>query len=120
MKKQKKPRFYIILMIAQPLIFVLFFVFGALLDSKLWERTEVTQGHPAPVFSLLLPILGAVICLAVFMIALVGLIICLRRRRREREERNAYTTAISRFCPCCGASVRGRFCINCGKDLDQS
>ena len=85
MKKQKKPGYYLALMLAQPLVFVLFFLLGTLLDSALWKSVQSAQGHPAPVFSLLLPMLGALVCAVVFLIALVGLIRSLRQRRRERE-----------------------------------
>ncbi len=89
MKKKRRPRYYVLWMLAQPLVFGLFFVLGALLDSAIFTRqAEVLQelpGHPAPVFSLLLPMLGAVVCAVVFLIALVGLIRCLRRRRREKQ-----------------------------------
>ena len=115
MKKHRKPGFYFALMLAQPLVFALFFVLGALLDSALWKSAESAQGHPAPVFSLLLPILGAAVCLVVFLIALVGLIRSLRRRKREREERAAPAAAL--FCPYCGAPAEGNFCGGCGKRL---
>ena len=85
MKNRKKPGYYLALMLAQPFVFALFFVLGTLLDSALWKGAQSAQGHPAPVFSLLLPMLGAVVCAVVFLIALVGLIRSLRRRRRERE-----------------------------------
>ena len=85
MKKRKKPGYYLALMLAQPIVFVLFFLLGTLLDSALWKNAASAQGHPAPVFSLLLPMLGAIVCVVVFLIALIGLIRSLRRRRRERE-----------------------------------
>ena len=85
MKKGKKPGYYLALMLAQPFVFALFFLLGTLLDRALWRSAQSAQGHPAPVFSLLLPMLGAAVCIVVFLIALVGLIRSLRRRRRERE-----------------------------------
>ena len=45
MKKKRPPGFYIALMLAQPLVFALFFVLGALLDSALWKTAENAQGH---------------------------------------------------------------------------
>ena len=84
MKKTRRPRYYLFWMLLQPIVFVLFFVLGALLDSALWSGAEAAQGHGAPVFSLLLPMLGAIVCLVVFLIALIGLIRALRRRKKAK------------------------------------
>ena len=119
MKKRKKPRYYIILMLVQPLVFAGFFVLGTILDSKLWETAEAAQGHPVPVFSLLFPILGAAICTVTFLIAVLGLIICLRRRRKEREKVGTDSERMPRRCPCCGKPSQGLFCGYCGEKLEN-
>ena len=119
MKKRKKPRYYIILMLVQPLIFAWFFVLGTILDSKLWETADAAQGHPAPVFSLLLPSLGAVICLITFLIAVIGLIVCLRRRRKGREKDGTDSETLPRRCPCCGRPAQDLFCGYCGEKLED-
>ena len=119
MKKRKKPWFYAVVMLAQPFVFALFLVAGAILDSRLWEGAESAQGHPVPVFTLLLPILGAAICIGVFFAALIGLIVCLRRRRKDPEEKPAGIdpSGRPRFCPRCGALGQGTFCAQCGERL---
>ena len=90
MKKQRGPGFYLAWMLAQPLVVVLSFVLGAALDGLFWQRAAQTAqtagGHPAPVFSLLLPLLGALAASVAFVIALVGLIRCLRRRKKAAED----------------------------------
>ncbi len=83
--KNRRPLFYLLLMLAQPAALALFFLLGSLLDSRLWARAAAQQGHPAPVFTLLLTGLGALVCTAVFAAALVGLILSLRRRAKEKR-----------------------------------
>lgn len=118
MKKKRKPRFYITVMLLQPIFFVLFFALGGFLDRRLWENAQTAPGHPAPVFSVLLPILGAVICLVVFLAAVIGLIVCLQRRRKERTVFAPFGDG-SGICPRCGVPARGRFCANCGEKLEK-
>ena len=83
---KRKPRFYLLLLLAQPLLFALFFYLGLLLDSLFWRGAEAAQGHGAPLFSLLLTLLGALVCLGLFLFSLVGLIVSLRRRKRQRAD----------------------------------
>lgn len=119
MKKDRPPRYHIIWMLAQPLAFAAFFVLGAWLDGALWQsaaQTAETGGHPAPVFSLLLTALGALVCLTVFVIALARLILCLRRRRRACAPAKA-PPAAERVCPGRGAAADGDVCPYCGTEL---
>ena len=124
MRKKHRPRYYIAWMAAQPAVFALLCVLGVWLDSLLWKdfytrpRPEGTPvGHPSPIFSLALPLLGVLLCGAVFVIALVGLIRCRRRLRRAREGLAPSPEEWS-YCPRCGAKLySARFCIRCGKPL---
>ena len=120
MKKRRGPGFYLILMLLQPLVLALFFLVGAVLDSRLWEGAASVPGHPAPAFTVVLTLLGGAICLVVFLAALVGLVLSLRRRRKEKQAaREAPEEPKARFCPRCGALMSGRFCANCGERIKQ-
>ena len=122
MKKRRGPGFYIAGMLAQPLVLALSVVAGAWLDARMWKglADEPRPGHPVPAFSVVLPLLALVVTAAVFLALLVGLILCLRRRRRGKKDLAAPASEWS-FCPDCGERLSGtERCPRCGKRAEKT
>lgn len=84
-KKSKSYLWWLIGFLIVDILSVLIFILGAFIDSKIYENAT-GQGHPAPIFSLLLFIVAVVLFAIGNLLVLIMLIVSAAISKKKKKE----------------------------------
>ena len=84
-KKERSPWLWLLLIPAQLILLALSFLGGALLDLAIFSNSGQGQGHGAPIFTVILPLIVGVCTVAAVVVSLVGLTVGPVRRKKRRS-----------------------------------
>ena len=97
MKKGRSPALWLLMIPAQIVLGVLFSLLGIWIDSRIFSGGG--EGHGVPIFSVLVPIVAAILLLVVIVLSIILMAVGFSRRSRAQREQALAAAAARQSVP---------------------